>query len=232
MLLHASATHQGLHRSRNEDSLIVDEGTGLYLVADGMGGHEHGDRASRMAAECLKEAIESGGDLVGAIEWANQRIREEPGGGGSTSMGTTICAALFRGQRYELAWVGDSRAYRFDGALRPITSDHTFVQALVNRGDLDSDTARRHPSRSLLLQALGVCSEEELSVSTTTGELPPGTALLLCTDGLTEELSDTDIEAVLRREDEPEAVVQALLDSALERGGRDNITHIFIQSRA
>lgn len=232
MLYHASATHAGLHRPRNEDNFVVDEGTGLYLVADGMGGHEHGDRASRLAVESIQEAIESGGGLVEAIEWANNRIREEPNGDGPTAMGTTVCAALFRGSRYELAWVGDSRAYRFDGTLQPITTDHTFVQALVNRGDLDRDAARHHPNRSLLLQALGVCEEDELKVATTTGELAPDSAMLLCTDGLTEELADADIEAILKQHPDPEAAVQALLDAALKGGGRDNITHIFIQSRA
>lgn len=231
MLHYASATHAGLHRPRNEDNLVVDEGTGLYMVADGMGGHEHGDRASRLAVESIQEAVESGGGLVEAIEWANQRIREQPGGDGPGAMGTTVCAALFRGHRYELAWVGDSRAYRIDDALQPITTDHTFVQAMINRGELDADTARRHPSRSLLLQALGVCSDEELSVGTESGELPPGTGMLLCTDGLTEELADADIEAIVQREREPEAVVQALLDAALDRGGHDNITHIFIRAR-
>lgn len=229
MLQYASITHPGLRRPHNEDNLIVDEGTGLYLVADGMGGHEHGERASRMAVESIQEAMEAGSALVEAIEWANHRIREESGGG-PASMGTTVCAALFDGNRYELAWVGDSRAYRFDGALQPITVDHTFVQAMINRGDLNAETARRHPNRSLLLQALGVCSDEELKVSSDSGELTPGTAMLLCTDGLTEELADADIEAILQRGDDPDATVQALLDAALDRGGHDNITHIFIQS--
>lgn len=230
MLIHASVTHPGLRRTRNEDNLVVDEGTGLYLVADGMGGHAHGDLASQMAVDSIKEAIESGGPLVEAIEWANHRIRGESGGG-PAAMGTTICAALFRDRHYELAWVGDSRAYRFDGALEPITTDHTFVQALINRGDLDTESARRHPNRSLLLQALGVSSDDELKVGTTSGELAPGNVMLLCTDGLTEELADGDIEAILKRDTDLETAVGALLDAALERGGHDNITHILIQSR-
>lgn len=230
MLQHASVTHPGLRRARNEDNFVVDEETGLYLVADGMGGHEHGDRASRIAVDSIKEAIESGGDLIGAIEWANQRIREQPGTGGPTSMGTTVCAARFQGHHYELAWVGDSRAYRFDGHLEPITSDHTFVQAMVNRGELNDAAARRHPSRSLLLQALGVSSDEELRVSTVRGELPAGSFMLLCTDGLTEELADEEIEKILQREPDPEAAVRSLLEAALDRGGHDNITHILIRA--
>lgn len=231
-LRHASVSHAGLHRARNEDNLAIDEELGLYLVADGMGGHEHGDVASRLAVETIPEALRYGSGLADAIVLANGRILEEPGSGGATSMGTTVCAVRVADGDYELAWVGDSRAYRFDGRLTRLTSDHTYVQGMVDRGEIDAEDARRHPYRSMLLQALGVCSDDELHVSTERGTLQPGTGLLLCTDGLTEELSDEEIESVLRRDTDSRAAVDGLLDAALDRGGHDNITLIFIQALA
>lgn len=228
----ASSSDTGLRRSRNEDNFCIDEELGLFMVADGMGGHEHGDVASRLAVETVPEALRYGASLVEAIEMANGRILEEPGGGGSASMGTTVVVLRIRDGAWELAWVGDSRAYRFDGALTRLTSDHTYVQGMVDRGEIKADRARHHPYRSLLLQALGVCTDEELSVSTLTGELAPGQALLLCTDGLTEELSDREIENILKREEDPETAVQALLKGALDRGGHDNVTLIYLRAEA
>lgn len=230
-LHHASISHKGHRRARNEDNLLVDEELGLFMVADGMGGHEHGDVASRLAVDTVREALSHGAGLVEAIRFANGSILDESGGGSSSSMGTTVCAVRVRQGAYELAWVGDSRAYRFDGRLRMLSTDHTYVQTMVDRGEIDAVAARHHPYRSMLLQALGVCTEEELRVAQATGELEPGAGLLLCTDGLTEELTDEAIESVLRREEDPEAAVQALLKGALDSGGHDNVTLIFIQAR-
>lgn len=224
----ATRTDVGLRRERNEDALVVDESLGLFLVADGMGGHEHGEVASWLAADSVREAMYGGESLAEAIQRANRHILAEAGDT-LFPMGTTVCAAHLRAERYQVAWVGDSRAYFYDGRLRLLTTDHTYVQDMVLRGELDKRHARRHPYRNMLLQALGVTDQGELQVDVVDGRLPAGSGLLLCTDGLNEGLDDDDIGAILAEApSDVEVTADRLLKRALERGGSDNITLTWI----
>lgn len=226
---HAALSDIGRRRARNEDSMVVEPDLGLFLVADGMGGHEHGDVASKLAAELIHEAVAAGEDLEDAIRRANRHILGQSGAGSPFPMGTTVCAVLMNGSTYRLAWVGDSRAYRFNGDLERLTTDHTYVQELVDRGHLNDRQAREHPYRNMLLQALGVTDQDELQVAEIQGELAPGEGLLLCTDGLTGELDDDDISGILAGGGDLESDAKELIDRALEHGGNDNVTLILIR---
>lgn len=227
---YAIRTDVGLRRERNEDALIVDESLGLFLVADGMGGHEHGEVASWLAADTVREAMAGGEGLTAAIRRANRHILAQSGGATAAfPMGTTVCAARLNGVHFQVAWVGDSRAYLFDGALQRLTTDHTYVQDMVLRGELDARLARRHPYRNMLLQALGVTDQDELHVDVVEGELASGAGLLLCTDGLNDGLDDERIRALLDEHPaDVEATANRLLQQALERGGSDNITLVWL----
>lgn len=224
----ATRTDLGLRRERNEDALVVDETVGLFLVADGMGGHEHGEVASWLAADTVREAMSGGEGLTEAIRRANRHILAQAGDA-MFPMGTTVCAARLRDGHYQVAWVGDSRAYLYDGRLRLLTTDHTYVQDMVLRGELDKRHARRHPYRNMLLQALGVTDQDELHVDMVDGKLRPGSGLLLCTDGLNEGLDDDDLGALLSEaSSDVDTTADRLLKRALERGGSDNITLVWI----
>jgi len=146
-------------------------------------------------------------------------------------MGTTVVAARVQGNRFEVAWVGDSRAYLWrDGQLAQLSQDHSYVQELIAQGALTSEQARSHPHRNVVTQALGVTDPNQLNVETLTGELRPGMQLLLCSDGLTEEVDDRDIAAALRQEDcSAQETVDTLIAAALDGGGSDNVTAILVR---
>lgn len=228
-IVHASRTDIGLRRQRNEDYLAVEQKLGLYVVADGMGGHEHGDVASRIAVQTVVAAVGGGEDLTAAIHRANRHILSESSGTTLLPMGTTICAASFLDSSYQVAWVGDSRAYLYDGRFRRLTTDHTYVQEMVLRGEIEARSARRHPYRNMLIQALGVTDNDELQVDIVDGDLQENSGLLLCTDGLIEGLDDNALhELIAENPGDVESVADRLLQHGLERGGSDNITLIWI----
>jgi protein phosphatase len=146
-------------------------------------------------------------------------------------MGTTVVALRVQGNRYEVAWVGDSRAYLWrDGQLAQLSQDHSVAQEMVAQGDLTAEQARAHPHRNVVTQALGVTDPVHLNVATTTGELRPGVQLLLCTDGLTEEVDDRAIGRTLAFDDaSAQECVDMLVAAALDGGGSDNITAVLVR---
>ena len=142
-------------------------------------------------------------------------------------MGTTIAALRMHGDHYEVAWVGDSRVYLWQGHLRQISHDHSLVQELVESGALDASLAGQHPQRNVITQALGITASDQLHIGMARGKLTPGMSFLLCSDGLTEELSDTVIGATIERLDlAAQECVDHLLLAALDHGGKDNVTAI------
>jgi protein phosphatase len=148
----------------------------------------------------------------------------------SRPMGTTIAAVRVTGRQYEAAWVGDSRIYRWDGELQRLSHDHSIVEALVEAGELTEQQARIHPQRSLLTQALGITSPDQLHIGLARGELGAGARLLLCTDGLTDEVDDRRIGEIVARTDiAAQDCVDHLLLEALGGQGRDNITAILLR---
>jgi PPM family protein phosphatase len=224
-------SHVGLRREHNEDTYYGDADLGLWLVADGMGGHEFGEVASALARDTIVRETKAGRPLAEAIRQADEEIighsrrRAE-----ALPMGTTVAAARLNGDRFEVSWVGDSRAYLWNGELRQISQDHSYVQELIDQGAITAEQARSHPHRNVVTQALGVTDPNSLKVETITGEFRPGMQLLLCSDGLTEEVDDATIARVLSRKDlSPQECVDQLILAALDGGGSDNVTVVVVR---
>jgi protein phosphatase len=233
----AASTDVGLCRQANEDSFAMAPELGLYLVADGMGGHKAGQIASRLASERTVEAIEALGSepaiplekLRHAVTCANQAIHEQAERNSELrGMGTTLVAILVEQGRVALAHVGDSRAYRIRrGRIRLLTDDHSIVGELLRRRKISADDAREHPHRHVLTKALGVAP----SVQPDLAELTPlpGDTFVLCSDGLTTHLQDAEILEVVEQDRELQKTCDALIASANQRGGLDNITILMLR---
>ncbi|HEY8073340.1 MAG TPA: protein phosphatase 2C domain-containing protein [Labilithrix sp.] len=234
-LVHATAqTDTGKRRKRNEDSLLVLDDRSLYAVADGMGGHRGGERASQLAVDTVRAAFETGrfggreypelprpaAELARAIHMANRAVhREGKADLRYEGMGTTICAARFspKKKRVYIGHVGDSRCYRMrDGVLQQITADHTMAEL-----------GATGPEANRLSRAVGVWSA--VPVDIVIAHPLVGDTYLLCSDGLTKMLSDDTIGVVLRHEEDPKALVERLVLFANEHGGKDNISIIVVK---
>lgn len=225
-------SHVGLRRQLNEDTYYGDSELGLWLVADGMGGHACGEVASALARETIVREIRSGTSLAQAIRIADEEIiRSSRRRNDSLPMGTTVVAARVQGNRFEVAWIGDSRAYVWqEGKLTQLSQDHSYVQELIAKGTLTAEQARAHPHRNVVTQALGITDPAHLNVATTIGELRPGMQLLLCSDGLTEEVDDKGIARTLEYDDcSAQECVDTLVAAALDGGGSDNVTVILVR---
>ena len=226
----ASVTDPGRRRRRNEDSYVCEPP--LFAIADGMGGAQAGEVASRLAAAALQEA---NGDelteerLVELIQEANRRVFKRASEDAATSgMGTTMTVALVGEKSIVFAHVGDSRAYRVrDGELEQLTDDHSLVGELLRSGRLSAEEAEVHPQRSVITRAVG--TEPDVDVDTFTIPALPGDLFLLCSDGLTDMISDREIFSVLEGEDDLDAVARALVAAANAGGGEDNITVVLFQ---
>lgn len=233
-LEHYGLTDAGKVRQNNEDSLLVGDGrdTSLFAVADGIGGFEAGEVASSIAVKALEE-LEPGTPFKSAIQEANQRILDAAQEDEKLSgMGTTVVAIRFSGPETEpvaeVAHVGDSRAYLLrTGELRPLTEDHSLVAELVRSGDLTRAQAAEHPQKNLITRALG--AEEVVDVDTSTFRVQAGDRILLCSDGLSDMVSEDRIREVLSEPSpDPETPARRLLSEALEAGGADNVTIVLV----
>jgi PPM family protein phosphatase len=218
-------TDVGRVREGNEDSYMAEEP--LFAVADGMGGHQGGEVASKLALDTLRNATD-GEALARAVQDANRAVFEQAGRDpGLAGMGTTLTAFLADGDTLRLAHVGDSRAYLLrDGDLQRITTDHTVVEGLVEKGELTPQEASIHPQRSILTRAIGV--EGEVKVDQASIDLLPGDRLLLCSDGLTGMIDEAETKRILEEHADPQAAADALVEAANEAGGQDNITAVVI----
>jgi protein phosphatase len=222
----AHRSDTGRQRAANEDSFFAR--SPLFAVADGMGGAQAGEVASRIAAESFEPAERGTGSPESYLReiavGANTRIHQLAQADTSRSgMGTTLTSALLEGDELSLAHVGDSRAYRFrDGELRLLTSDHSLVEELRRQGRLTDEQAEDHPQRSIITRALG--PEADVEVDTMTYRARPGDIYLLCSDGLTTMLKEPQIAAALAEAGSLEEAVDDLIAQANEAGGRDNIT--------
>lgn len=225
------STHTGIKRDHNEDTYGVNTDLNLFLVADGMGGHDHGEIASALARDNIIYSIHHGESLEQAIRTANQEIinssLEKPS---DLPMGTTVALLQLNGQDYQCAWVGDSRVYMLrDHKLTGISSDHSYVQELLAQNLITAEQARSHPHRNVVTQALGVTDNSEIKVSITDGKYQRGDKFLLCSDGLTEEVDDPSIEQIMDKDLHPKEIVDQLMIQALEHGGSDNITILVVE---
>ncbi|NJN30784.1 MAG: serine/threonine-protein phosphatase [Synechococcales cyanobacterium RM1_1_8] len=236
------ATDTGLVRSANQDAYYIDPEGRFFIVADGMGGHAGGEEASHLAARVVREYLEaqwqtsasSQSLLEAALLKANESIiedqKEHPE---RADMGTTAVVMVFRSEQVGqepqpwCAHVGDSRLYRLRGAkLEQVTEDHTWVNKASKMGVITPDQIKTHPWRHVLSQCLGRPDLAEVAIQRL--DVVPGDRLLLCSDGLTEEVSDHLIAELLKTVRACEKVTTKLIESAKEHGGRDNITVVAI----
>lgn len=230
-------TDPGLRRSNNEDSVYADCAAGLYIVADGMGGHAAGEVASGMAVEILCahharnfDGRETGAGLQEAFRDATRSIRRNAADNPARKgMGTTLSALCFKDDILHLAHVGDSRIYRLrDKKLEQLSIDHSLVAEQVRQGLISAEEARQSQMRNILLQAIGL--EDEVDVFQLQQEIRRDDSFLLCSDGLSDMLEDARIEQLLARPLLAQQLAQDLIDAANSAGGRDNIGVVVIQT--
>lgn len=229
-----SATDVGLVRRHNEDALLAQ--FPLFLVADGMGGHAAGEVASSLTSERFRQLAVSEpltASLVAeAIDEANRTVLDAARAADRLDgMGTTLVGLARVHDRSQELWlvfnVGDSRLYRwFDGVMRQVTTDHSEVQELIDQGAITDEGARAHPLRNIITRAIG--TEDRVEADFWLLPPVPGERFLLCSDGLTGEVPDATIAAVLSRETDPSVAATRLVEQAVSAGGRDNVTVVVV----
>ncbi|MDZ7924147.1 MAG: Stp1/IreP family PP2C-type Ser/Thr phosphatase [Marinagarivorans sp.] len=234
LLYYSAKTDIGLVRSNNEDALLVKPALRLWAVADGMGGHASGEVASEITNKVIEQGINNGLTLAEAIQQAHKSvIKEAQQNTEYAGMGSTVVAILSSGAQYQVAWVGDSRAYlwgrsKLGRQLEQLTTDHSYVQMLYQAGAITAKEMHCHPERNVITQCLG--SEDLISVQVDTidREWAKDDWVLLCSDGLTDVVNDQNICDVLSAHTKIDAAVDALIELAIANGGRDNISVLIV----
>jgi serine/threonine protein phosphatase PrpC len=232
---YAGASDTGRKRRRNEDSYVL--APPIFAVADGMGGAQAGEIASRLAAAALEDTdpgAKSGAERVTSlIQEANRRVHERAIADPATSgMGTTMTVALVEGTKVTFGHVGDSRAYRYrKGAIEQITEDHSLVNELLKSGKLSPEEADSHPQRSVITRAVG--TDPDVDVDSFTIDAEVGDVFLICSDGLTDMVDDEDIRSVLEKfHNDLDRATKSLVSAANRGGGEDNITVVAFEISA
>jgi PPM family protein phosphatase len=227
-LIYAGHSVPGRVRGHNEDALLCCPQLNLWAIADGMGGHQCGEVASALALQTLQAACADGQELVEAVHAANREILAVARADEQRGMGTTLVAVRFAGAAFSIAWVGDSRAYRVStGHIERLTHDHSWVQTMIDAGQMSAEAARSHPQRNVILQCLGR-DDQPLQVGLQQGSLGEQELLLLCSDGLTGELEDAQIQQLCSSAQTLDELVDQLLAQANAMGGKDNISCIVL----
>lgn len=230
------ATHPGTRRSHNEDAFVDRPDLGIWAVADGVGGHQAGEVASGMIAQTL-EAIPPGLDAPAVLAEIRARIdavhaelqAEAARRGPDVLISSTVVILCARARHYALLWAGDSRAYLFaDGSLRQISRDHSLVQEMVDAGQISAEAAEGHPHANVITRAVG--TSDALRLDKVTDELRPGDRFLLCSDGLTKAVPEHEIAALMTGagDEAPRLIAPRLIERALERQARDNVTVVIV----
>ena len=238
---HGSQTNQGRVRTSNEDSFVANPGAGLFLVADGMGGHAAGEIASQLASSTVESCVATGASSVEdfpdmlrrAAQEANQRVFEAQQQDRALSgMGSTLTVLFLREDKYYIAHVGDSRAYRLrDGNLEQLTRDHSLVWHLYENGVLRKSDLSTHPQKNLITRSIG--SHSQVDVDLEQRKACAGNVYLLCSDNLTNEVTDEGIHGILNaRLSQPQQMADLLVDAANHAGGPDNITVVVVRIEA
>ncbi|MCC8080665.1 MAG: Stp1/IreP family PP2C-type Ser/Thr phosphatase [Lachnospiraceae bacterium] len=233
-----SLTDIGIRREMNQDYFFSSEEPvgslpNLFIVADGMGGHRAGELASRCAVETMAfsartaQETDTIGILTACVTQANaglnQYAKEHPE---TRGMGTTIVAAVLNGRRLTTINVGDSRLYLIGDRIRQITRDHSLVQEMVRMGEMDEESARVHPDKNIITRAVGVAPFVDIDIFES--DVEPGERILLCSDGLTNMVTDEEILRILNEDRDLDTKTEDLVELANHNGGRDNITVIII----
>jgi serine/threonine protein phosphatase PrpC len=232
-----SVTDVGTVRSVNEDSLLMLPQSGLWAIADGMGGHQVGDIASRKIVDALSKIppIELLSEVVDAVDDALINVNydiidyasQQPG---NFSMGSTIVSLIIRGRVGAALWVGDSRLYRYrNGQLSQMTRDHSHVEELLQMGHISAEEMESHPQRNVITRAVG--GEEELYADVNIFSAQIGDTFLLCSDGLYNAVPIAEITSILNYRNAGDCA-QMLMQIALERGANDNVSIIVLKGEA
>ena len=230
-------TDTGVVRTANQDNYWIDDPEGrFFIVADGMGGHAGGQEASKIATEEISSYLTEHWDsdltsdklLKEAVDRANEGIlKDQQGHPERGDMGTTVVVLIFREDRPWCAHVGDSRLYRLRGSqLEQITEDHTWVGMALKAGEISKEQAKFHPWRHVLSQCLGRKDLQRIDIQEL--DVKSGDRLLICSDGLTEEVSDEAIQTLLEQQETNELAGEKLIAAAKEAGGSDNITVVIV----
>lgn len=240
----AAASHKGLVRENNEDCYRIIQGDGrktpaTFIIADGMGGHNSGEVASRVAVDYSEQIIMQNGDrlknsrhlpefIQEIMEGANRKVFDLANRDIThTGMGTTMILSMVQGARMCTGHVGDSRLYMIrKGKIEKITQDHSLIEEMVRNGTITKTEASSHPRKNIITKALGCTGELQMDMYET--RLKPYDKLLLCTDGLSNMVSEQEVLQILDREQEPGNACKALVQAANEYGGQDNITVIAV----
>ena len=231
------ATDVGCVRKHNEDYCLVDSRLNLFVVCDGVGGHNAGEVASELACKTIQKEVAKGDSLTSALTSAHQAILEHATQHPKTTgMATTGIAALFNGRKYNLTWAGDSRAYCIDthkNTIKRISYDHSFVADKVLQGILTEEEAESHVLKNTLTSSLGIRGRR-LRVDEVKGKLKKHQLLLLCSDGLTNECTEQEILKIIKstgQQHSLEETVQQLILVARNNGGSDNISVVLVQPK-
>ena len=230
-----SATDAGMVRSSNQDAVLVE--VTAFAVADGMGGHAGGEIASAAAVESLRHSLATTSTAEGLLEALREANRAVGAAGGDdpdlVGMGTTAVVAVLvgteTGDRLLVANVGDSRAYLYHGgSLRQVTDDHSMVGELLRQGVITEDEAARHPQRHVITRVLGTSPDVDVDLFEL--RLDEGDRVVLCSDGLSNEVSDEEIVRVLRTQRDPTAAAEDLVRRANAHGGNDNVSVVVVDA--
>lgn len=217
-------------RKHNEDSYLIDKDLGLYVVADGVGGLQAGEVASRLVCEVVRQGISDDQSLEEAVVSAHAEVMAATQrGDGRAGMASTVVAARFTGDNYELAWVGDSRIYLWDGELKLLSKDHSYVQSLFDAGQISLAEMDTHPKKNVITQAVGGASES-VKVSVNRGTIGEGDSLLLCSDGVSGELTAAQLLEFMSSSNSPDQIARDLVMTAVNAGGKDNATCVYLRA--
>lgn len=234
-----SVTDIGKQRELNQDYVFSSEErignlSNVFIVADGMGGHNAGDYASRFTVDTMVEEIRGSFEqspvkiLENAIQSANRQLRDQAAENPKLfGMGTTVVAATLIGRYLQVANVGDSRLYVIDDKITQITRDHSLVEEMVRMGGIDRETARMHLDKNIITRAIG--ATEQIDIDFFQVELKPGDIVLMCSDGLTNMLEDEEIRMIICGQRDIIEKAQKLVEAANNHGGKDNIAVILIE---
>ena len=230
-------THAGMVRENNEDRFVMDEKKHIYMVADGMGGHNAGEVASQMAVditgEHIKDSLTPDADftqvICDAITAANRDIFQKSCKNKKMAgMGTTLDICAFYEDKLVTFHVGDGRIYRLRGdEFSQLTTDHSFVEMLIQKGELTREEAENHPNRNMITRAVG--TESTVLIDVSESEAEAGDLFLMCTDGLTNMLNSSEMEQILKLDVSLKKRANRLVELANEKGGTDNITVLMIE---
>lgn len=228
-----AVTHDGCVRDHNEDRYLTAPDLGIWLVADGMGGHFGGDVAAQIIVDRVETVRHSSSapDLrarfLDRMAQANQAIRDHSARNDGATIGATLAALLVHEANFACSWCGDSRLYLLrDGVLTQISRDHTEAQELLDSGAITPEQAENWPRKNVITRAIGV--NEEADIDHVSGILRDRDSFLLCSDGLTGHLQDAEIMSIMRGQSS-QAACEALLQETLQRGASDNVTVVIVR---